>query len=374
MLKCPTPQRQPGSGPNKGEYDPYVLPDFDTDFITTDELDAFAQALAAPTTAPVTALNDWGPVHQKIKKVKRRRTPRRSKEETREGFMYSLLYYPLLFFVLGWIVFLFLAYNVTRLYIYVYEHFYSWTGRRQALRRRLQDADNYEQWKQGALALDSYLGNDKWKETEAYSYYNHHTVNKASAQLSTLLNKVNSDTNGTQPSGERNIEDLKALLESCIKNNFVGVESPQLYSETYIGTKHLVQSFVDKVHDGLQLVLNSDQISQQEKDSFFKHLELNYGRSALCLSGGATFAYYHFGVVKGLLDCGQLPEIITGTSGGALVAALVATRTDDELRELLVPALAYRITACHEGFWIWARRWWRTGARFDSLQWAKVSS
>lgn len=43
--------------------------------------------------------------------------------------------------------------------------------------------------------------------------------------------------------------------------------------------------------------------------------------------------------MKALLAAKLLPEIITGTSGGALVAALVATRTDHELHHLLVPAL-----------------------------------
>jgi predicted acylesterase/phospholipase RssA len=49
------------------------------------------------------------------------------------------------------------------------------------------------------------------------------------------------------------------------------------------------------------------------------------------------------------MDAELLPEVITGTSGGALVAALLCTRTDEELKKLLVPALAHRITACHEG-------------------------
>ena len=76
---------------------------------------------------------------------------------------------------------------------------------------------------------------------------------------------------------------------------------------------------------------------------------------------------YHFGVAKALLDASLLPDVITGTSGGALVAALIATRTDSELKSLLVPALAYHITACEDTFLTWAPRWWRTGARFDSL-------
>ena len=102
--------KAPGNAPGNGDYDPYSLPDFDTDFITNDELETFAQALAAPTTAPVIALNDWRPVHQKIKKPKRRKATRRSKDETREGFVYTIVYWPLLFFVLGWIIFLFIAY------------------------------------------------------------------------------------------------------------------------------------------------------------------------------------------------------------------------------------------------------------------------
>lgn len=348
-------------------YDPHALPDIDTDFLKEGELDAFAEALSAPTTKPVTALNDWRPIHQRIKKSKRRREPRRSKDETREGFVYSILYWPLLFGVSAWIVFLFLAYNLTRLYIYIYEHLFSWIGRRETLRRRLQRAEDYESWKIVAQELDTHLGNDKWKQSSPYSYYNHATVERVNQQLTYLIDQVTSS--GSR--GTNSINELKELLEACIKNNFMGVENPRLYSETYYGTKDLVQTFYDKVHLGLRTVLTAEKISDKDKGKFFRHLELNFGRTALCLSGGATFAYYHFGVIKALIEAEELPEIITGTSGGALVAALVATRTDDELRQLLVPALAYRIRACHDGITTWLRRWWRTGARFDSLDWAR---
>jgi predicted acylesterase/phospholipase RssA len=62
--------------------------------------------------------------------------------------------------------------------------------------------------------------------------------------------------------------------------------------------------------------------------------------------------YYHFGVVKAHLDADLLPTVITGTSGGALVASFVCTRTNDELKQLLVPALAHKITACHDDIWV----------------------
>lgn len=48
----------------KTTYDPYVLPDFDTEFISQDDLDAFRQALSAPAAVSVTALNDWRPIHR----------------------------------------------------------------------------------------------------------------------------------------------------------------------------------------------------------------------------------------------------------------------------------------------------------------------
>lgn len=124
----------------------------------------------------------------------------------------------------------------------------------------------------------------------------------------------------------------------------------------------------------LKFILETKQMRLDEKRELFKSLHDNYGRTALCLSGGATFAYYHFGVVKALLEEDLLPDVITGTSGGALVAALVATRTNDELKQLLVPALAHRITACSDPFLTWFRRWYRTGARFDSVDWVKKCS
>jgi len=53
------------------------------------------------------------------------------------------------------------------------------------------------------------------------------------------------------------------------------------------------------------------------------------------------------------------------------VAAFACCRTDDELRTLLVPELADKIQACEDGFMTWSKRAWKTGARFDPVDWAK---
>ena len=79
----------------------------------------------------------------------------------------------------------------------------------------------------------------------------------------------------------------------------------------------------------------------------------------------------HFGVLKAFVRANLLPRVITGTSAGGLVAALACTRTDAELNALLIPELADRISACEEPFRQWIKRFLKTGARFDSLDWAR---
>lgn len=107
-------------------------------------------------------------------------------------------------------------------------------------------------------------------------------------------------------------------------------------------------AYVNEVKRSLDYLRESPDLSLDDKRRFYRAINKNYGASALCLSGGAGFGYYHFGVVKAFLEADLLPKVVTGTSAGGIVAALVCTRTDDELRELLVPELADRITACED--------------------------
>lgn len=44
---------------------------------------------------------------------------------------------------------------------------------------------------------------------------------------------------------------------------------------------------------------------------------------------------YHFGALRALLELGMLPRIVHGTSAGAVVAALLCTRTEAELAPVL---------------------------------------
>lgn len=368
----PSPEKAP-----QDPYDPAGLPDYDRDFLDAEDLKRFEKALNTPAASPLVAINDWRPINQRVRKTRgRRKAPKRSKDETREGVLYTVLKWPFLFTVFAWIAMLSCGYVLVRVYIFLYEQWVTWRGKRQRLRLQLSAQKTYADWLKAAQALDTHLGNETWKQVDEYAYYDHLMIQKVVSQLRTARKDAEWEASHGRPSvgGVPAIEELRLLLEACVKNNFAGVENPRIYSETYSGTKNLVQEYIDEVHACINLLLENQEMDKEAKYQHFKQLDTNFGRTALCLSGGATFAYYHFGVVKALLDNDVLPELITGTSGGALVAGLVATRTDEELKQLLVPALAHQIRACHEGFTTWVLRWWRTGARFDTLDWAKQCS
>ena len=369
-----------GPAPDAGDgYDFSQLPDYDTEFIDQADLDEFAKALHAPESEPVTALNDWRPIHQHVRRKgvrSKKKKSKRSKDETREGFVYTILKWPLLLVVFGWLSALGTSYLATRIYIWAYERLVTWRGQREKLRLNIRSKTNYAEWVQAAKDLDGLLGNERWKETEDYAYYDFKTVKRVKEQLQTRRERAERkhDDGRDNMTSEQALDELKSLVGACVKSNFAGIENPRIYSETYYGTKRLVQDFIDELQMSLSFLLQTPRLSKAEKYSLANHLHTNIGRTALCLSGGASFAYYHFGVVKALIDAALLPDVITGTSGGAIVAALVATRTDEELKKLLVPALAEHINACEDSFSTWVRRWWRTGARFDSIEWARQAS
>lgn len=357
-------------------FDPWNLPGYQHQFIEQADLEAFAQALYDPESSLVTALNDWKPVQQRVQKrgtKGKRRTSKRGRDEIREGFVYNLLKWPLLAAALIWISGLGAAYLITRFYIWSYEHLFTWTGERKKLRQTLRSQTNYTDWVRAAKKLDAFLGTELWKSDDDYAYYDYNTVDRVKKQLRLLREQIGTTQDGSN-SQKLCIEELKTLIETCAKSNFAGTENPKIYSETYYGTKNLIQEYIDELEESLKFILKSSLLKGGEKYKLAKHMHTNLGRTALCLSGGATFAYYHFGVIKSLLDSDLLPDIVTGTSGGALVASLVGTRTNEELKKLLIPALAHQISACEESASVWIRRWWMTGARFDSIAWANKCS
>lgn len=213
----------------------------------------------------ISAQNDWAPIPSKrvggggtLRKKgkeggkKKHRSSKkkksRTKDETREGLFYNLLKWPLLFIVGAWVTGLGLSYLATRMYIWLYEHLVAWRGKKLMLKKKLLAAENYEEWVEAAKELDTYLGNDKWKKEDEYAYYDSQTVRRVLNDLRRARRKVEAMEKGevVAVAGKQPLEELKSLVEACVKNNFVGIENARLYSQSYYGTKNLVQDFTDE--------------------------------------------------------------------------------------------------------------------------------
>lgn len=109
---------------------------------------------------------------------------------------------------------------------------------------------------------------------------------------------------------------------------------------------------------------------RQQVLDFMKRARASYGRTALCLSGGAMMGLYHFGHVRALIEAGVLPHIISGTSGGSVVGAVVGTRTDEELRRDLHPQVLIQYLSCFDRPWgERLKSLWQTGALFSFDTW-----
>ncbi|GAA5934535.1 patatin-like phospholipase domain-containing protein [Sporobolomyces koalae] len=343
------------------------------DWVDEEGVEVFRKALSdevdlnstgEPPIEKISSVSDFAPIKERVQRrpgsgSKRRRT----KDVTREGFAYHLSRWPLLGLIFTIIFLEFLAYLLVRQIVNIIEWCSAWRGERGKLRVALRNAETFDEWKARALALDSHLGLDHWKRSPPNAYYDAPLVRRVLKALRELRTK-------------QDVEGVCAVLHAVLKSNFAGTESFRLYSETYYGTKELVQEFIDEVTECLIYVrsLPPSILPLADKLDFFRSSSKNLGSSALCLSGGASFGYYHFGVIRALLDQGLLPRVVTGTSAGALVAAFICCRTDQEISQLLTPELADRITACSESTAVWLKRVWKTGARFDTIEWAKKAS
>ncbi|KAJ2159611.1 hypothetical protein GGF46_002895 [Coemansia sp. RSA 552] len=179
--------------------------------------------------------------------------------------------------------------------------------------------------------------------------------------------------------GGADIEDLarSTMLSLCdilrqgaLKANAGGWENRQIWSRAYSGTVQVVENYIAEVVACIECVRASPYLQAKEKLALFRQVARQQGRTALCLSGGASMGWKHLGVARCLLDEARLPRVISGTSAGALVAALLGTYTDDELRQIVRPEFAKYMTACQGSSWTKLARWITKGHYFDAVEWA----
>ena len=193
-------------------------------------------------------------------------------------------------------------------------------------RKMLAEAPNYEVWKAAALELDFLEGNAEWKEDFASGLYHYELIYD---RLSNLK----------QYRQQNDVERLKRALREGLHHDLGNMGNPALYTRSRVGTKHLIEEYIAQVCEALDFLCDHSVpgFPVADKLQFFRDTLTSYGRPALLLSGGATLGMFHFGVIKALWEKGLLPQVIAGSSIGAIIACILGVHTDAEIPEMLVP-------------------------------------
>ncbi|KAK3070810.1 Lipase 5 [Teratosphaeriaceae sp. CCFEE 6253] len=177
--------------------------------------------------------------------------------------------------------------------------------RKQICLARMQSAETYDDWRTAALDLDAVEGGAGWKAQDASDDYDYD------------------------------------LVRTALTRDLGGMGDVKLYTHSRVGTKTLIEHYIDTVVDTIDRVVDEAGGSighGRDARSVWDQMKLSrqsFGRSALLLSGGGTLGMNHIGVVKALFEGGLLPRIISGASAGSIVCAVLCTKTDPDIPDVL---------------------------------------
>lgn len=199
-------------------------------------------------------------------------------------------------------------------------------------------ATSYAEWREISLELDALTGLDLWKIEAASDNYHHELLRE---RLLTLRQWQNS----------HNHKLLIRALREGLHHDLGNMGNPKLYGRAHVGTKRLIEDYVDQVCASLEYLCDADieHLSNDEKLALFEDILRSFGQPALQLSGGATLGMFHVGVCKALDEQGLLPSVISGSSAGSLVASMIGTHSRDEMDAY------YDGDALYKHAWSWNR-------------------
>ena len=182
---------------------------------------------------------------------------------------------------------------------------------------------SYADWLQQSEADDRRTSGEQWREQDESPMYDYHSIRNRLHNLRALRDKQDD-------------EGLLFALNEGIHGNTAGIGQAPLYQHAKCGTKVLIEDYITEICTALKYLAprEASTIPWQERLEFFQRASHCYGRSALMLSGGGTLGYFHFGVLKALVEQELCPKVISGASAGAFVAAIIGTRTDREFLQL----------------------------------------
>ena len=218
------------------------------------------------------------------------------------------------------------AYIGVRLTVLVLEYFLAQRGRHaREMHGRRRAAATYDEYHAVCKEIDVAEGRAEWRDDARSQHYD-----------SALLMRMTERLRRLRTAGDA--AELMNVL--TFSRNFAGMLNLELYTKTWGGTKHAIAEYVMEVVactnflSGLPDAVDGG-VDAAARRLFFTKARTEYGDTCLFLSGGGMLGLYHLGVVKALLENDVLPDLLSGTSAGAVVGSFVCTRSDAELRHAL---------------------------------------
>lgn len=190
------------------------------------------------------------------------------------------------------------------------------------IEKNLAEATNYDEWREAAKAHDIASGVHQWKTSDNSRHFDYRSIRQRLTNLSHL--RDTKDSAG-----------LLFALNEGIHGNMDGMGNIRLYQKAQFGTKKLIEDYVDVIVSSLKYLARTDttDVSFEDKLDFFRRAQHCYGRSAFLMSGSGNFLYFHLGAVKALWQEGIMPSIISGSSGGSVIGAIICTHSDEDVEK-----------------------------------------
>lgn len=192
------------------------------------------------------------------------------------------------------------------------------------LKQRLEQAENYDEWKSLALKIDAETGAQEWKYDNRSPFFDAEVI---AHRLSLLRRyRLNDRT-----------QDLIHILREGLSYDIANIAHPLLFTATYVGTKKIIEDYVDEVSQSLLHIASAQcsDLTLKEKLDFFQHCQKAYGQPAIMFSGGATLGLFHTGVCKALIEQDLMPKVLSGSSAGAIMTAMLGSSSPSEMMNIL---------------------------------------
>jgi len=191
-------------------------------------------------------------------------------------------------------------------------------------RPQMKTATSYKEWSLAAQAHDERSGAARWRRTDESRRYDYKVIRSRLEEI-----------RGLRAAGDPH--ELLFFLNEGIHGNMGRMGSSSVYKKAKFGTKDLITNYICELSGALEQVAETPEhiIALPEKLEFFRRASHCFGRSALMLSGAGSLGPFHLGVIKALHEQRLLPSVISGSSAGSLVAAIVGTRENAELEQML---------------------------------------